>query len=557
MDLIREFVVALKGDVDGAGFDKMGKAIDGVSESVMGFAQMAAGALTAGAFAMAVRATADRFNELGDIAERVGGVTVTQLDRLGYIAELSGSDAATAQASFESLSKTIGEAASGVGRGAQLFQQFGISAKNADGSVRSVEQVMGDLGKKLEGLSNAEQQAMIQRLGLDRSMIGVLTADTAAIGAEYDERTKLLGVNADQMAEMSGEFNDSIAVMSRSMNDVFTAFVMRILPTLTNAFQSVSKWITSSAQGIRKFIDPIAKGFNVLVILAKNAAKTIATFADTFSPLIIGIGGTAAAIKALNAIWSLSPLGKAVAAIAAVSAAIGLLVDDFQTFRDGGKSFFQFWAPVVKLVDDCSAAWDRFNKRMTETGAWSSLAKAASAVFDTIGGAIKTVYTAFEVMVAGFLSLFTGNTEELKKAWEGFGTAFEDTLNGISDFFTGIFDGIANYFGTSLEKMTTAVTDWVKNKFKGALGSLKGFFGFGDDEESTSAGSGEAKQPQQLTAAPSISPGYALSPAVVNSGSTTNSVTNNRTLNQTVNVTDNRAAVQAARLATRDLAGAD
>lgn len=543
-DVIREFVVSLRGQVDRAGFTEMERAVDSASASIIDFANIAAGALAGSALAMAVRATADRFNDLGDIAERVGGVTAAQLDRLGYIAELSGSDAATAQASFESLSKTIGEAASGAGRGAQLFKELGISAKNVDGSVRSVESVMGDLGKKLDGLSNAEQQAMIQRLGLDRSMVGVLTADTKAIGEEYDERTKLLGLNADEAAEVSGAFNDSIFRMSRAAQDVFSAFVVRILPALTDAFETVAAWVTRSAQSLRRFLDPIASGFNVLVILVKNAGRVLATLARAFSPLILGIGGVALAIKALNAIWAASPLGKAVAAVAAVSAAIGLLIDDFEAFRDGGESFFTFWGPIVKIVDSCTAAFDRFDKRMTESGAWDSLAKAAQAVFGTIGGAIQSLYALVKSVTALILGCFTGNAEEIEKSWTEFVDSLQKTIESFGTIFTGIFDGIARYFGTTLTKMTDAVKDWVTSKLKGAFGKVADFFGFGDEAPASADGkTGAAGTSAAL--ATNVPPQAAIPSTVSNTASTVNN--NSRTINQQITVRSDGAARALAR----------
>ncbi len=95
------------------------KAVGSFTDNVMGMAKMIGGVIAAGSVAMAIQRTADKFNDLGDVVSRVGNTTVEDLDRLGYVADLTGSDAATATASFENLSQTIGEAAQGIGRGAK------------------------------------------------------------------------------------------------------------------------------------------------------------------------------------------------------------------------------------------------------------------------------------------------------------------------------------------------------------------------------------------------------------------------------------------------------
>lgn len=87
---LKEFVVTLRGEVDKPSTDGLVKTVDDLSGKVMAFATAAAGALAAGALATAIRSTADRFNDLGDVIERTGSGSVTELDRLGYVAQLSG-----------------------------------------------------------------------------------------------------------------------------------------------------------------------------------------------------------------------------------------------------------------------------------------------------------------------------------------------------------------------------------------------------------------------------------------------------------------------------------
>ena len=265
IEVLKQFAISFKGLVDQQSFDKAETAVNQVSERFLSVTQMLGAALVTGSFAMALRETANRFDSLGDAATRMGNVTVEELDRFGFVAEMAGSDAQTAQASIEGLSRTIGEAANGVGRGAQAFEKFGLSARNSDGTVKSVSQVIEDLRDKLDGLSQAEQSAMIQRLGMDRTMLEVLTSDTTALEAEYNKRMELLGLNADELAEMSGAFNDGIGRMTRSLSDLFTSIAVRIMPAVTELFETFSRWVLDNGDKIVGVISPFVKAFEVAI----------------------------------------------------------------------------------------------------------------------------------------------------------------------------------------------------------------------------------------------------------------------------------------------------
>ncbi len=76
------------------------------------------------------------------------GASLSLLQELGYAARLNGSSVEASTRSIESLSQKIGEAANGVGRGAMLFQKLGLQARQADGSVKSVGDMLGDVQEK-------------------------------------------------------------------------------------------------------------------------------------------------------------------------------------------------------------------------------------------------------------------------------------------------------------------------------------------------------------------------------------------------------------------------
>lgn len=488
VEVLKQFAVSFSALIDNNSFETAENRVTEASETFMSVTSALGAALLTGSFAMALRATADRFDALGDAASRMGNVTVEELDRIGYVAEMAGSDAQTAQASIENLSRSIGEAANGVGRGAQAFEKFGLSAKNSDGSVKSVSQVLEDVREKLDGLSEAEQSAMIQRLGMDRTMLEMLTSDTSDIEAEYEKRTALLGINADEVAEISGAFNDGIGRMSRSFNDVFTAIAVRIMPAVTDVFETFSKWILENGDKIIGVISPFVKAFEIAIRVVRNGLEVVLNLASSLGPIPALIAAIVAGIKAFNLVMSMSPIGRIVAGISALVSVINLLIDDFQIAMKGGKSFFSFWVPLVNVIRSVSSAIasvpevisDAFETvERTITGAINTVTGAISGFFDYLGqsnalsdfteaisnafGFVESIVQTFsgtlQTLLGGVLALFTGNTELLSAAWNNLFDGMTGIVENFVSFFSNIFSGIG--------KTVRGVLD---------------LFGFGDDE---------------------------------------------------------------------------
>lgn len=421
MDVIKQFAVSLTGVVDEQGLARVEKSAEDTALSIKDFATAAIGALTAGAFASAVKETADRFNSLGDAAAQMGNITARELDRIGYVAEHTGSNVETAVEGLHQLTKAMGEADAGSGGGFDAFQQLGISVKNADGSIKSITQVMDDLRVKMKDMSVAQRQAVIQMLGMEKTMIGLFQDDTAEIIAQYDKRTAALGLNADELAEKSTTFNDKLAHMTRAFSDVLSTVVVRILPPITSAFEIVTDWITESGDTILGIITPFTKVLNVMMRMVNGAMVTLGGLIDLFGSMPAYIALAAAAWKAFSMLMTASPLAKAITAISAVASLIGLLIDDFKIARSGGESFFEFWNQPF----------------------FDAFLKAGRGVIDFFSGLIDTAANVAKAMAAIGVGLLTWDFDGIEAAFGDLVDSVKKTFSGLSDFVFGLWDGLA------------------------------------------------------------------------------------------------------------------
>lgn len=489
--------------VDFASLSVAEKAVGSFSDKIVGLAKWAGSAIAAGSVAVAIQRTADKFNDLGDVVSRVGNATVKELDRLGYVAELTGSDANTATASFENLSRTIGEAAQGIGRGALVFEKLDLSAKDAQGNVKTTTQVLDEIKIKIKDLSKAEQSAYIQRLGLDRSMIGMLTSDTTEIIDQYNKRTEALGINVDEAAELGAKYNDAIKVTKRGFDDIITAFVLRVLPSITTAIERVSKLIDENAGLIKSYVDPIAAAVSIGADLVTGFITGIGKLFKVLGKWPVYIGAVTVAWKLLNAVFKASPIGRIITLVMGLVTAIGLLIDDYETWKEGGKSLFgDLWGYVEKFANGLMFVWDKLAGLLEHgckeiaalfkglfTFDFSDAIAESQKFMDDFYALIKPIGDKASEIFDDVTNIFSGLGKWFDDLWKEIGDAVFSALDSIGKAFTqwwnNLINSVKNFGSKAAEKAENMVTD----AWDTSVNAVKGLFSWGSKKDDDKAAS--------------------------------------------------------------------
>lgn len=497
-----------------ASFSAAEKAVGSFTDNIMGMAKMIGGVIAASSVAMAIQRTADKFNDLGDVVSRVGNTTVEDLDRLGYVADLTGSDAATATASFENLSQTIGEAAQGIGRGAVVFQKLGLSAKDAQGNVKTTAQVLDEVKEKIKDLSKSEQSAYIQRLGLDKTLIGMLTSDTTDIIDQYNKRTEALGINVDEAAELGAKYNDAIKVTKRGFDDIITAFVLRVLPSITTAIERVSKLIDVNAGLIKSYVEPIAAAVSIGADLVTGFITGIGKLFKVLGKWPVYIGAVTIAWKLLNAVFKASPIGRIITLVMGLVTAVGLLIDDYETWKEGGKSFFdwsaaQVWFDNMSRIFDglktivgnfFSADWwkskaDTISNEMSLLGeriqsflsdSWNNAITEASNKWDELKNTVsQKAQGVYDSIISTFVGLSTWFGDLWKSIGDGAMTALTDIGKAFTQWWNDLINSVKDFGKEAAEKAGNMVT----GAWDTSVNAIKGLFSWGSKKDDDKAAS--------------------------------------------------------------------
>ena len=165
------------------------------------------------------------------------GVTTERLQELSYAAELVDVPVETLTGAMTKAEKSIKSAASGTGATAEAFAQLGVAVTDANGELRSGEDV---LFESLEALGKIENET--ERDTLAMSLFGKSAKDLnplikAGAGAleEYAQEAHDVGyVLGDDTLEAFGTFDDALVKLENRSDAAKRALGTVLLPALTD-----------------------------------------------------------------------------------------------------------------------------------------------------------------------------------------------------------------------------------------------------------------------------------------------------------------------------------
>ncbi|WP_439290797.1 hypothetical protein [Lonepinella koalarum] len=501
--------------IDSEPFKKLGKAIKDSQEKAksflgsvkgipvaLGLVGTAVGAVVKGLSAF-VDNTLTSLDSLAQLS-RVSGVSAGYIQSLGEAAKRSGSSMEAAQSSIAGLQRTLGEALNGVGRGAKTFEQFGIAAKDASGKAKTMPEVMEEIQGKIEKLDRTQGVAMLQKLGMDASMIQLFDQNSEDFKAAI-ARANDITLGSGKYAEDAAGFKDALSEFNTLSKSLSETLAGRLAPVLTRIYTGITNWFLRNkwlVVGVEALGDAIAGAID-FIRLTFDVIDTIIDKTIGWKAALFILGGVVAWFSRGAIMWfgrmaiafMSTPIGWLMAGIAALV----LLFDDLFTYMNHGESLFgHYWDPVIdgirwvkkfikELPDYFKKFTDMWTKWKTEiivgttifTALFhSSLFSMVKAVlkFTTTSKVIGSLFSGFGRVISFFFGIFKG----------GFGLVF-----GLAGKFIGIIRAVglairAAFMSNPIGLIITAITllayviyeNWDKiKKWTGDLwDSLGGWF---------------------------------------------------------------------------------
>ncbi|MBR7679966.1 cell wall hydrolase [Acinetobacter nosocomialis] len=484
--VIRDFLVSLGFDTDNSGLANMKSAMDGIEWKAKAL-NGALMALATGAV-VAVRQTASELDKLYFSSQRIGA-SVTNINAYGNaIAQLGGS-ADGAIGSLESLAEKIRNSPGYEGQ----LKSLGVSTRDANGAMRDRVEVMKDLSGVLAKMPAYQANAYANSLGIDqKTMLAMRDGKFISNMEKYQKIQKELGMN-DDLAKSGNEFMTEYRDLTMMTKTGFQVIVMQagkaLIPILRLLNQLIQAGIHAFSQLNPQIKEGLAIGlrFAMLALMFSALAKSLGLVLKFIPALKTLIG----LLKLFRLAFLASPIG----IILALGAALALLYDDYKTWREGGKSLFDWskWTNGIDtIINKIKHFLDILNKVKDKT------VEFVQKIIKDPAGALKEVATEVQQGVQNAKKAvqnyvnptdptkFTPTQEKVASATQYVKSAIEQSVaaaTGVARATVGAVKGaVSGSLGSSVSGMNGSILhlskqdieDLVKVTSTEVVGSLKG-----------------------------------------------------------------------------------
>ena len=262
------------------------------------------------------------------------GQTTDQLQEFSYASELIDVSLDTLQGSLTKLTNNMQDTANGTGNAQAAFQQLGVSVTDADGHLRSANDVFYDAIDALGDVTNAtERDALAMdifgRSAQDLNPLIVQGADTLR---EYAQEAHDMGyvLDNDALAAL-GAVDDAYQRLQKTQEGVKNQLSEQFAPYLTEFYEKITRLIKDGGQALKDsgLVDAfgmILESVGDLIAptneLAEDSVPKLTQALRPLAEVMAGIADTIDFIRGLIAfnskpIWSadkwkgLSQMGKA------------------------------------------------------------------------------------------------------------------------------------------------------------------------------------------------------------------------------------------------------
>lgn len=349
-DTIKDFLVSLGFDIDQAGANKFEAVLKGVTANVL-----KVGAVVEGAALSIVGFTTQIANGLDKIywASQRTGASVQGIKALGYAASQTGSSAESAMSSLEGLAGFMRS-----NPGAEGFlNRLGVQTRDASGKMRDTAAIFTGVGQKLNNMPYYRAKQYAQMLGIDENTLMAMRRGMNGFTADYQSMLQKTGFNADKAAVQSNKFMTSMRGLTSLFGIMRDKIGSNLAGGLAGSLDSLRRRILDNFPKIEETLTRVIKGViwlaNAFTRMAWRLIHGAGSVIDWWKRLDDGsknllkiFGALLVAWRLLNSAFLKSPIG----IITTLILAIGLLYDDYQTWKEGGKSLIDWskWEPAIE-----------------------------------------------------------------------------------------------------------------------------------------------------------------------------------------------------------------
>lgn len=256
--------------------------------------------------------------EIGQAMQQVGGVAQAYgitMDETAAIMAIFAQNGIRGSEAGTQLRSMLRNMTSDAAPTQEAWTKLGISMFDAEGNMRDLDMIMGEMNASLATMTEQERIEVLQQLGGAYGQIGL----NALLGSDgVDAMTQQMAAQADVTSvaqTMMGTFNGAMESLRGSIETLmitaFTPFIEMLTPLINRVIEivnGISDWVAAN----QAIVQPLLQVMTVVVALGP-ALFAVGTAISAFGGIISVIG------VALGAL--LSPIGLIIAAVVGLGVA--------------------------------------------------------------------------------------------------------------------------------------------------------------------------------------------------------------------------------------------
>ena len=334
-------------------------------------------------------AAVDRFTQAGDNAAKTAGklgIGVQALQELRYAAQRSGMSAQDLDGALQYLNKGAGEAAAGMGEARLVFKGLGISIKDANGNLKSGEQLMGEVAEAMKKLPPGAARTAVAMKLFGRSgsgMINMLKDGSEGLTKLREDARKTGAIIDEETARQSEAFQDTFLDLKQSGQGVWVVVMGRLLPAINRVAARIRDWlqanreliatklqafITAAYQAAKGFINglkDIRAGISGFWQALQKAFPSLGKFSSNMGAwsglgrklayvlggvLVLAIVAATKAVIAFSVALLANPITWIIGLVAGLAAAAYLIYDNWDKIKAWWNDLWNQWGGVVEAA---------------------------------------------------------------------------------------------------------------------------------------------------------------------------------------------------------------
>ncbi len=229
-------------------------------------------------------------------ASTVTGLSTDALQEYQYMAELTDVSVDTITGSLTKLTKNMDAAKGGTGSAAEAFKALGVSVTDADGQLRSNQEVFGEVIDKLGEMDNETQRDAYSMsiFGKSAQDLNPLIAQGSDGIAAFAEEAHNMGYVLDGETLTSlGAVDDAVQRFEKTLEAVKNQAGAEFAPAMESIFTGITQLISGNVdEGIASIENGLEQFADKLEELGPAAEEALTMFLETFADHLPELGET-------------------------------------------------------------------------------------------------------------------------------------------------------------------------------------------------------------------------------------------------------------------------